>query len=162
MGAAGGKERDSAGRLVRLGREDLAEVLALERLCYTQPWTEANFIGEFQRPITVPLGFKKDGSLLAHCFFWLLPPEIHLLNLAVHPGHRRLSLGRRLMSAMIAIGRRAKVELVFLELRSSNLAAFDLYRSLGFVPGGRRAGYYEDGEDAILMTLDCGLSPVGH
>ncbi len=142
----------------RLTEADLDDILALERLCYPQPWTEANFRGEIKRPITLPLGYKVDGRVVAQCFFWLLPPEIHLLNLAVHPDYRRLGLGRRLLSAMISIGRRARVEDIFLEVRPSNRAAVELYRSAGFVVAGRRSGYYEDGEDAVLMTLDCSLA----
>ncbi|MDR1043976.1 MAG: ribosomal protein S18-alanine N-acetyltransferase [Candidatus Adiutrix sp.] len=141
-------------RLLRLTEADLPEVLALERLVYSQPWTEGNFQGEFRRQITLALGLKRGGRLLAHCFFWLLPPEIHLLNLAVRPECRRLGLAWRLVTAMESIGRRAGARNIFLEVRPSNRAALSLYRSRGFQVAGRRPGYYGDGEDAVLMTLE--------
>ena len=140
--------------LVRLSEADLAGVLALERASYTQPWTEENFRGEFHRRITLPLGLKRGGEVAAHCFFWLLPPEIHLLNVAVAEGYRRQGLARRLITAMITIGRRAGVETIFLEARPTNTAAVTLYDSFGFTVAGRRPAYYEDGEDALLMTLE--------
>ena len=142
--------------LVRLTEADLPGVLALERLCYTQPWTEENFRGEFNRRITLPLGVKKAGEVAAYCFFWLLPPEIHLLNLAVDPAYRGRGLARRLITAMITIARRAEADTIFLEARPTNTAAVTLYQSFGFTVSGRRPGYYEDGEDALLMTLDLG------
>jgi ribosomal-protein-alanine N-acetyltransferase len=150
-----------AFKLARLTVADLDEVRELERLAYVRPWTEANFRGEFVRPFTLALGLRTGRAVLgsppilaAHCFFWLLGPEIHLLNLAVRPEYRRRGLARRLMRAMLAVGRRAGVETVFLEVRPSNVEARGLYRSSGFLDTGRRPGYYEDGEDAQLMTLD--------
>ena len=149
------KADDPAGlRLLRLTEADLAEVLALEHLAYSQPWTEENFRGEFRRHITLALGLRRGGRLLAHCFFWLLPPEIHLLNLAVRPECRRRGLARRLAAAMESIGRRAGVRSIFLEVRPSNQGAVNLYASRGFKVAGRRPSYYEDGEDALLMTLE--------
>lgn len=154
-------ERGTAGfALVRLTAADLGAVLDLESLAYAQPWTEANFRGEFSRRITLAIGFKVspmgDGrpSLAAHCFFWLLGPEIHLLNLAVRPEYRRRGLARRLMRAMVTLGRRAGGRIFFLEVRPSNEEALALYRSLGFQITGRRPNYYDDGEDANLMTLE--------
>ncbi|MDR2934384.1 MAG: ribosomal protein S18-alanine N-acetyltransferase [Candidatus Adiutrix sp.] len=147
--------------LTRLTVADLGEVLKLESLAYARPWTEDNFRGEFARPFTLALGLKTGPPvfgaapfLAAYCFFWLLGPEIHLLNLAVRPEYRRRGLARRLMRAMLTVGRRAGTGTVFLEVRSGNLEALGLYRSLGFTVTGRRPGYYEDGEDAHLMTLE--------
>jgi len=140
--------------LVRLTEADLSGIMALEKSCYPQPWTVDNFLGELQRRITLAIGIKDNGKLAAQCFFWIIPPEIHLLNLAVLPEYRRRGLARRLTSAMISIGRRAKIESVYLEARRGNTAAVILYESLGFVVSGRRPGYYEDGEEALLMTLD--------
>ncbi len=138
--------------LVRLTEADLPAVLALERLCYDQPWTAENFLGEFRRHITLPLGLKRGGDLAGYCFFWLFSQQIHLLNLAVRPEYRRLGLARRLLSAMFTIGRRARAEEAFLEVRPSNGAAVALYRSFGFQDGRLRPDYYDDGEDALTMN----------
>jgi len=142
--------------LERLTLADLGEVLALENLAYARPWTEEHFRGEFARSFTLALGLRTGSPplLAAHCFFWLLGPEVHLLNLAVRPEYRRRGLARRLLRAMLALGRRAGAGAVLLEVRSGNAEALGLYRSSGFAVTGRRPGYYEDGEDAQLMTLD--------
>ena len=42
-----------------------------------------------------------------------------------------------------------------LEVRASNAAAIELYRSFGFVATGARPGYYsDDREDAVIMWKD--------
>lgn len=139
--------------LVRLTEADLPKVMELERLASAWPWTESGFLGEFRKSFTVCFGFKAGSLLVAHCFFWLLEPEIHLLNLAVRPEYRRLGLARGLLTAMLECGRGAGVEAVFLEVRASNQPALNLYESLGFEAASRRPDYYGDGEDALLMTL---------
>ena len=140
--------------LVRLGEADLPAILELEKLCYSQPWTEANFIGELDRTITLSIGLKCGQELAAQCFFWTMPPEIHLLNLAVHPEYRQLGLARRLVIAMLTIGRQIKVKSIFLEVRPSNTEALNLYKSFNFIVTGQRPNYYENGEEALLMTLE--------
>ncbi|UQZ88516.1 ribosomal-protein-alanine N-acetyltransferase [Deltaproteobacteria bacterium Smac51] len=142
--------------LVRLKESDLLAVMALEQACFVQPWTRDNFLGELRRKVTVAMGLRYDGMLVAQCFFWLISPEIHLLNVAVAPRFRGLGLARRLLTVMFSIGRKAGVKTVFLEARPSNLSAIGLYKSLGFEVAGVRPDYYEDGEDAVLMTLEMG------
>ena len=46
-------------------------------------------------------------------------------------------------------------QLGLLECRASNISAQRLYRGLGFSIEGSRKGYYRDnGEDALLLSLD--------
>lgn len=142
--------------LVRLKEADLPAIMALEAACFDQPWTHDNFVGELRRRVTIAIGLRFEGLLAAQCFFWLIAPEIHLLNVAVAPRFRGRGLARRLLTVMLAIGRKAGVDCVFLEARASNRAAIKLYRSLGFENAGTRPDYYEDGEDALMMTLATG------
>jgi hypothetical protein len=39
-------------------------------------------------------------------------------------------------------------------VRESNGPARSLYRDVGFAPARRVPRYYDDGEDALVMTLD--------
>jgi [ribosomal protein S18]-alanine N-acetyltransferase len=54
--------------------------------------------------------------------------------------------------ALLKSARDRQLERSTLEVRSSNLAAVDLYKKFGFKEAGRRKRYYEDtGEDALVM-----------
>jgi ribosomal-protein-alanine N-acetyltransferase len=79
--------------------------------------------------------------------------ECHVLNVAVHPDHRRFGLGARLLEATIAEARQKCADVVTLEVRRSNLAARRLYRKLDFEERRLRRHYYGPGEDAIVMEL---------
>jgi ribosomal-protein-alanine N-acetyltransferase len=90
-----------------------------------------------------------------YLIFWVVLDEMHILNLAVHPDHRRRSMARRLLAEGLAQARILGAELAWLEVRPSNFAALGLYKSFGFKEVGRRPRYYDDTqEDALLLTLD--------
>ena len=58
--------------------------------------------------------------------------------------------------------RRDGVELVFLEVRPTNVEAVALYEGFGFRVIGRRKGYYFDtGEDALVMEARLGAETAG-
>jgi ribosomal-protein-alanine N-acetyltransferase len=83
--------------------------------------------------------------------------EMHIINLAVHPEHRRKGIARRLLTEGLAQARALGAELAWLEVRPSNAPARVLYESFGFKEVGRRPRYYDDtNEDALLLTLEWG------
>jgi [ribosomal protein S18]-alanine N-acetyltransferase len=76
--------------------------------------------------------------------------ECEVLNLAVSPEYRRKGLGRALLSALLEGYRGA----IFLEVRESNLAARNLYKSMGFKEISSRQGYYDFPlETAIVLKF---------
>jgi ribosomal-protein-alanine N-acetyltransferase len=84
----------------------------------------------------------------------LLAPQAELESIAVAAESQRRGLARRLVAALAADLRPARIMEVVLEVRVSNLPALALYRALGFTESGRRPRYYSDPvEDAVLMRL---------
>jgi ribosomal-protein-alanine N-acetyltransferase len=84
--------------------------------------------------------------------------EVHILDVAVHPGHRRRGVGRLLLQHILAEARQNGVRSASLEVRVSNQPAIALYQALGFQQVAIRRQYYENGEDAFLMV--CSLSDL--
>jgi len=73
--------------------------------------------------------------------------ECEILNLAVLPDFRRKGIGRALVESLLdSFGRD-----VFLEVRESNGAARELYKSLGFEEINRRPEYYKDPSEAAIV-----------
>jgi [ribosomal protein S18]-alanine N-acetyltransferase len=134
--------------------KDLADLLAIEAASFVQPWTNANFLSEFNKTPPTLYVTRRDptGPILGYICFWLVADEIQMLNLAVHPAYRRQGFGRTLMTFLLNRARQKKALKVFLEVRPSNQAALALYESLGFKTLYRRPRYYEtEGEDALVM-----------
>jgi len=133
--------------------EDLDEVLVIEKASFHTPWSRGAFRYELtQNRVARSLVVRGNRELLGYVCLWEIGHEIHITNLAVHPRHRRRGVARALLGSILEDARRKSVELVFLEVRPTNVEALTLYESLGFRVIGRRKGYYFDtGEDALVM-----------
>jgi len=88
------------------------------------------------------------GFLLA---FWE-EEEVHIHDLAVLPEHRRKGVASALLAHLLREAKNAKR--VKLEVRASNAAAQAFYKKHGFREAALLRGYYEDGEDGILMIRE--------
>ena len=76
--------------------------------------------------------------------------EIDLV--AVDPERRRLGIASEILAQFLSREVAEGVVEVRLEMSSDNFPARALYESKGFVVVGRRARYYPDGADALLLT----------
>jgi len=75
----------------------------------------------------------------------------HICNIAVDPAFRKRGIARRLVvreEQQFAVSLATGIQL---EVRVSNKPAQAFYRRLGYRPVFRIAGYYANGEDAIVM-----------
>jgi [ribosomal protein S18]-alanine N-acetyltransferase len=144
---------------------DLDEVLALERVSFSEPWTRKMFLGElrgnaFATNLVARAGEAgygdgvAAGALLGYIMFWVVFEELHLMNLAVRPDARRSGIGTKLVRHALSVGVNRGARTALLEVRASNQAALIMYEGLGFIRRGVRKGYYDHPrEDAVIMTF---------
>ena len=136
-------------------KDDLDEVMAIERSAYRYPWSSGFFLQELQVACARSILAELDGKICGYVLFWLLPGSIDVHNLAIAPEFRRHGIARMLMGQVVAVASTQSATRVTLEVRQSNESAKRLYASLGFVQTGLRKGYYsDDGEDAFTMALE--------
>ena len=101
---------------------------------------------------------EKEHTLIGYICFWMFANEVQIINLAVHPDHRKLKQGLSLLKRLIEKSRSNGVRNIWLEVRPSNLAARNLYKKTGFKEFGKRPQYYQDTkEDAVLMALEIAI-----
>jgi ribosomal-protein-alanine N-acetyltransferase len=124
-------------RIRLAGAADLGAIAEIERAVFTDPWPATAF-----RPLLGPGAWVAAGGdgLAGYVFARHALDEGEILNLAVHPEHRRAGVGRAL------------VERVFAELGRAGVARV-------FTPVGRRRGYYaQPREDALVLACEIGPS----
>lgn len=134
---------------------DLDEVMAIERTAFRYPWSSRFFLEELQVPCARSFLAEVNGKIIGYVLFWLLPEEADIHNIAVHADFRRQGIGQALLQRVLEQARKRNSSRVTLEVRISNIVAQSLYQSVGFMVRGVRKGYYsDDGEDALVMTLE--------
>ena len=136
-------------------KSDVEAIMLLERVLYSFPWTPGNFIDSLNAGYSCWL-YEFGSIVVGYAVLMLAAGEAHVLNIAIGQDWQRHGLGRRFLQHLIKIAREYRAEMMFLEVRPSNVPALRLYEDIGFNEITTRRGYYpaRDGrEDAILMGL---------
>ncbi|MBC7349051.1 MAG: ribosomal protein S18-alanine N-acetyltransferase [Candidatus Aminicenantes bacterium] len=137
--------------------EDLPEVVAIENLCFPNPWSRETFLGEIQnRAISFPLVVvhRERKKIAGYVIFWQIGDEAQINNVAIHPDFQGQGLGELAIRYVLDRLKENGVRFVSLEVRVSNHRALSLYRKLGFsILGVRKEYYSRPVEDAYVMGL---------
>ena len=144
-----------APRLMPMQEIDLAEVMAIESVLYTHPWTRGNF-GDSLRAAYQCWTWRLGNELLGYFILLVAAGEGHLLNLSVASARQRAGHGSALLKDAMRLARNRGAQHLFLEVRPSNEGAKALYDRFGFRQVAVRRGYYPahgGREDALVLTL---------
>jgi ribosomal-protein-alanine N-acetyltransferase len=161
--------------LRRMRVEDIEQVVKIDLLSFSLPWSATTFVYEINENDRAHLGvLERVGSplslsstdlappvaasgtgtamLVAYGGLWLHRQEAHISTIASHPDFRRQGLGELMLAGLIGRGMALKADHVVLEVRIGNLIAQRLYRKYEFMTVGFYSKYYRDNnEDALLM-----------
>lgn len=146
------KDESKAFEIRALNPSDLPRVLEIERASFPDPWSVEAFRGVFHSKFYITLGIFQERLLGYIIALWVVD-ELHILNIAVEPGSRRMGLGGTLLDTLLN-GFKSRMKFAHLEVRASNSQAIGFYEKRGFKTVGTRKGYYPNGEDALLMSLE--------
>ena len=139
--------------IVPMDRSHISQIAALERECFSTPWTEAMLSEELFNPQASFIVAEDDeGNILGYAGLHVVLDEGYIDNIAVQQDARRHGVASALLDVYCRFG---AVNLAFLtlEVRASNEAAIGLYEKYGFQRAGLRPGYYQKPrEDAVIMT----------
>ena len=132
--------------IVRMAACHIPQIAALERLCFSEPWSEKSLSEEIENPAAYFIAAVENGM---HTVLG----ESYVDNIAVLLAHRGRGIGRALTAALVGHAR-AGGAFITLEVRASNVPAVSLYASLGFEKAGVRRDFYKaPREDALIFTL---------
>jgi [ribosomal protein S18]-alanine N-acetyltransferase len=145
----------SGMRLTRMQLSDLDEVMQIEQVAHTHPWSKNSFLEALANYYEAWILRTASGELIGYYVQMIVLDESHLLTIAIKESMRRQHLGAYLLQQLISQSSQKQLRVVLLEVRVSNLAAIGLYESLGFKSVGRRKNYYQvtpqQREDALIM-----------
>ncbi len=135
---------------------DLDAIAEIERHSFKSPWSRETFAAELTREwARIDVG-RVGHRVVAFCNYWIVSAELQILAIATHPDYRGRGIGRRMLAHVLDTARAAGCTLATLEVRRSNQPAIALYEHAGFRTVHVRARYYQDDEDALVMT--CALT----
>lgn len=138
-------------KLRRWEKADVARISQIERLCFSEPWSEAALAEVSESPFRHCFLVEDGGQVCAYSCLFVLFEDAEVQNIAVAPTARGRGFAKALLCAMHEKAKELGASRCLLEVRESNAPALALYEGFGYVRYGLRERYYEDGENAVLM-----------
>ena len=136
-------------------QQHVAQIAQLERLCFSDPWSEKSVGEELHNPLSTWLVWVEDDRVLGYVGSQTVLGETDMMNIAVAPECRRKGIGEGLISSLVEQLKERESHCLSLEVRASNAAAIGLYEKLGFHQVGRRPNYYRNPrEDALILRKE--------
>ena len=136
-------------------REDVPAIAELEKLCFSDSWSENSIASELDNPLSYWLVAEDNGKIAGYVGSQSVLDAADMMNLAVSPDCRQQGVGQALVNELVQHLQKNNVIALLLEVRVSNAPAISLYEKLGFEQVGRRPKYYHNPrEDALILRKE--------
>ena len=133
----------------------MQQVAALEKVCFSEPWSERSIAHELTNPLSYWLVAVEGDRLAGYVGSQSVLDEADMMNIAVEPAYRRQGIAEGLVERLVSHLALTQVRCLTLEVRASNEPAKALYEKLGFIQVGRRPNYYRNPkEDALILRKE--------
>ncbi len=97
---------------------------------------------------------EEGADFLGYIGVWLHEENAEIVTLYVNEECRRKGVGKALIEAVFDVFKKHQIKQCTLEVSELNEAAMTLYQNAGFKTVAKRAQYYRDGSDALLMLKE--------
>jgi [ribosomal protein S18]-alanine N-acetyltransferase len=113
-------------------RRDLPEVLAIEEASFEYPWAEEDFLRTLRQRNCVAMVAERDEQIVGFMVYRLMPTQLELINLAVHPARRREGVGTTLIGKLAGKLTPQRRKRLWLDVRERNLPGHLFLQACGF------------------------------
>lgn len=133
--------------------DDAPGIADIEESTFPDPWDYRSVMDLITAEGSMCFTAREEGGrVVGYVIGRLIAPEGEIYRVAVSEEYRRRGIAYRLLDYAVKTSRGKGLESLFLEVRSQNLPAINLYRAYGFTEIARRKNYYRDPtDDAIIM-----------
>ena len=138
-------------KIIPMNEGHVAQVAALEKLCFSDPWSENSVASELENPLSLWLIAEEDGAVCGYVGSQTVLDETDMMNIAVRPDCRRKGIAAALIAELVSRLKARGSRILRLEVRESNLPAIALYKAMGFTQLGLRKNYYRNPKENALI-----------
>ena len=133
---------------------DADALAALHARAFPEPvFGAAYWQGDRATPPNLCVVAEADGAIRAYCDGFLAGGGGDINSVASDPDARGQGHAARALRGFLAEAARRGAAVIHLEVSEANEPALRLYAAAGFEPVGRRARYYADGTDALVLAV---------
>ena len=118
-------------------------------------WNENVLRSELENPASTYIVAvdEQNNDVVGYAGIWQPIDEAHITNIVTKKDKRKNKVATKMLEELIKISKQRNLNNITLEVNNKNIPAINLYKKYNFKEVGIRKKYYNDIDDALIMTL---------
>ena len=116
-------------------------------------WNINNLKNDFSNPNSTYFTAKIGDEIVGFAGFLVICDEANIMNIVTKSSKRNIGIGTKLLNTLIDSAKKQGLKSITLEVNANNCTAIHLYEKFEFKRIGLRKKYYNNTDDAIIMSL---------
>lgn len=121
-------------------------------------WTEGVLKSELENPNSKYIVAKQNDEIVGFAGIWISIDDVHITNIVTRKDKRNQGIGSLLLENLINLAKETKLASLTLEVNENNSSAIHLYEKFGFSTLGIRKKYYNNRDNALIMTMNFNIN----
>lgn len=140
-------------RISKMTLSDLNEISNIITTEFDDFWSASTLESELKNPFSKYVVAKIENQIVGFAGVIDTVDRLEITNIVVKKKFRKNGIGNMLLQSLIGLARKMGKAEMTLEVNNINLPAIKLYQKNGFENVGFRKKYYNNTDDANIMTL---------
>ncbi len=140
-------------KILPMTEADIEEISPNFQTEFDEFWNINNLKNDFQNPNSTYFVAKLDNEIVGFAGFLNICDEANIMNIVTKINKRHLGIGSKLLSQLITSAHEQNCKSITLEVNEHNTYAIHLYEKFNFKRIGLRKKYYNNKDNAIIMSI---------
>lgn len=129
--------------------EEIKDILIQE---FDDFWIPSILESELKSENSKYIVAKENNVIIGFAGIWISPVDVQITNIVTKKSERKRGIGTQLLDKLIKMAEKSGRDSISLEVNENNIGAGILYENAGFEVVGIRKKYYNEKDNAIIMT----------
>jgi len=141
-------------KIEKMNKKHLEQIKDILQEQFDEFWNANVLEKELENPLSEYIVAMENDEVVGYAGLWQPIDEGHITNIVTKKEKRRKHIGTKMLEEIIKLAKSKSLKNVTLEVNEHNEPAIKLYKKYNFVEVGKRTKYYNNTDDAIIMTLE--------
>lgn len=139
-------------KISKMNIDDLNKISPILLTEFDDFWNYNIFKSELENENSKYVVAKNNDEIVGFAGIWISIDEAHVTNIVTKKDLRKNGIGSTLLEELINLSKNLNLVSITLEVNENNLDAIKLYKKFGFEKLGIRKKYYNNTDNALIMT----------
>ena len=138
----------------KMTKDHLEQIKDILKTQFDEFWNADVLKKELENPLSTYIVAIQENQVVGYAGIWQPLDEGHITNIVTRLDKRRNKVATKMLEELFKIATNRKLKSVTLEVNVHNNIAINLYKKYKFKEVGKRTKYYNNTDDAIIMTRE--------